>query len=81
MRIKIAIFALLVLTILINMFIFANSFDDVERSYEKSDVVTDVIESIVKDDAKEINLSYLVRKSAHLFEFAMLGIVLTSVCI
>ena len=77
MKIKIAIYILLALIILINIFIFANSFDTVEQSYEKSDAVTEVIESIVKDNNKEFNMSKVIRKSAHLFEFALMGLAVT----
>lgn len=75
MKTRILILLLLGVILLINAFIFANSFDTVEQSYEKSDVVTGVVETVVSDEKEEgLNLRRLVRKSAHLIEFAMLGV-------
>ncbi|MBO5870163.1 MAG: VanZ family protein [Clostridia bacterium] len=78
MKTKITILFLLFATVIINIFIFANSFDDVQESYEKSDVVTNVVESMVSEQNKvDWNLNKIIRKSAHLFEFALLGITVT----
>lgn len=77
MKTRILMICLLAVIIFINAFIFANSFDNVEQSYEKSDVVTDVVGTVVSDEKEAglgLSLSYLVRKFAHLIEFAMLGI-------
>ena len=78
MKTKIGILCLLVATAIISIFIFANSLDDVQESYEKSDVVTNAVQSIVNEqNESNWNLSKLIRKSAHLFEFALLGITVT----
>ncbi len=80
MKLKICIWVLFALVVLINAFIFANSLDTVEKSYKKSDAVTEVVQTIIKDDLNEqqSSLRKYTRKSAHLIEFAALGISVTS---
>ncbi len=78
MKIKISILCLLLLTVLITVLIFANSFEDVAKSHEKSNAVTDVVESVVNDQDETVTvLNSQIRKFAHIFEFALLGITVT----
>lgn len=70
----------LLMTVLLTIFIFANSGKDASSSAEDSERVTRVVEKVVKATGAEItpqkheDISYLVRKCAHFTEFAALGI-------
>lgn len=70
---------ILVLIILITLvicstaFIFANSFMDNESSHGTSGAITDIITST--DDAEERNnVEFIIRKLAHVIEYAVLGL-------
>ena len=79
MKSKIIILCLIVSVLIINTLIFLNSFDDVVASQEKSDAISGVVESVVSGKSdNEWQFDVFVRKFAHVFEFSLLGIVLTS---
>lgn len=70
---------LTVLLILTIAFIWNNSLDVGEVSIQKSDVIIDTIRPII-DPHENIpykTLNYMVRKAAHLSEFALLGFFIT----
>ncbi len=71
---KYLIFALLVL--LTTAFIFSNSLKNKEESKADSDVITEVVEDTAEKICPEntVDWNFVVRKSAHLFEFFILGI-------
>lgn len=67
---------LLVLTLLVTGFIFSNSMKSGEESMEASNLVMEWLRPLLSalsrgDDAK---LSFIVRKTAHVTEFCLLGI-------
>lgn len=70
------IFVFIAAIILVHGFIFYNSFQDGETSNEQSgkieEVVEPVIDAVVGED-HGWNVKWLVRKSAHIIEFATLG--------
>ena len=72
---KIIISAVLVL--MCTAFIFSNSIKDIETSRSDSDIIVNIVEEMVikVKNNNDFNLDYIVRKSAHFFEFGVLGIV------
>ncbi len=74
-RQRIILAVLAAVTVLITLFIWSNSLKDSKRSTSASDTVIDliqpVLDSICKDTKQQ---SFLVRKLAHVSEFAALGI-------
>ncbi len=56
---------------IITVFIFANSLSDYETSHSSSSNITEIISSTTSDNK---NIEFIVRKTAHLAEFALLGI-------
>lgn len=74
-RQRIILAVLAAVTILITLFIWSNSLKDSKRSTSASDTVIDLIQPVLDSickDAKQQN--FLVRKLAHVSEFAALGI-------
>ena len=73
-RLIILIFAFLVF--LTTAFIFSNSLKNSEESRQDSDVITEVLENVAEKIAPEntVDWNFVVRKSAHLTEFFILGI-------
>ena len=71
---KIIVFVIPVL--LIVAFIFSNSLKNSEESNKDSGVIVEVVEEIAEQIApnNQLNWNYIVRKSAHLFEFFVLGV-------
>ena len=74
---KIALLAALVL--LATAFIFSNSLKNSQESYADSDVILKIVEDVAEKIAPKncVDWSYIVRKSAHLFEFFVLGVFTT----
>lgn len=72
-RLIILIFAFLVF--LTTAFIFSNSLKNSEESRQDSDVITEVVENVAEKIAPEntVDWNFVVRKSAHLTEFFVLG--------
>ena len=64
---------LLALGVLVIAFIFFNSLQNAERSSSASDFVADVLSAIFGKEVK--NMTHLIRKLAHFFEYAVLGAV------
>ena len=71
---KIVLFAVLIL--LCTVFIFSNSLKNSEMSHADSNVIVEIVEEIADTIHPDntLNWNYIVRKSAHLFEFCVLGI-------
>ena len=71
---KIILIALLVLFCV--GFIFSNSLKNMEQSRADSNVIVEIVEEFVSkiDPNNRLDLNYIVRKGAHLFEFGVLGI-------
>ena len=65
----------LVLMLACTGFIFNNSLKDSEESYESSNKVVEIVEPIIGEVNSEKGLDFWVRKSAHVIEFALLGLV------
>ncbi len=64
----------LIVTILWGIFILSNSLQTADESSEKSEQVLEVIEETVQKVEPDFELSHrLVRKSAHFFEYFVLG--------
>ena len=57
------------------LFIWSNSFDGAAKSTEKSDRVIEKVEPIINPNQtmSHDSVSFIVRKSAHFLEFALLG--------
>ena len=76
-RINRKIIILIVVVILATAFIFSNSLKNSQESHKDSGIIVGLVESIV--DAiflnNDLDLNYIVRKGAHLFEFFVLGVV------
>jgi len=60
------------LIIAITMFIFNNSFDNYESSHNASDAISEII--LPDKYANSENVSLIIRKTAHLIEYSVLGI-------
>lgn len=73
MKNRFIILGLLLAVLVITALIFVNSLDTVDESNQKSDNVTDVVENVTGGENGESNLNVIVRKSAHVIEFALLG--------
>lgn len=71
---RIGVLALAVL--LCTAFIFSNSLKDSEASHRDSDVIVELAEDVADKVAPENELDwhFIVRKSAHLFEFFVFGL-------
>ena len=71
---KMIVFSMLMLLSVV--FIFSNSLKNSEESHEDSDVIVEVVEDVADKVVPEnqLNWSYIVRKSAHIFEFFVLGV-------
>ena len=72
---------LLVLTVFVMCFIFYNSFQNSEESNEASEVIEEIVEPIVEEIVGEdvVDVTYLVRKGAHITEFFVLGVLVCNV--
>ena len=71
---------LIALVIFSTAFIFMNSLMDYEHSHNSSGVITDIITST--DDIKERDhTDMVVRKLAHIIEYALLGACVSALCI
>ena len=70
---------LVVLILLCTAFIFSNSLKNGEESQADSDVIMEMVERIAEAIFPDNTLdwNYIVRKGAHLFEFCVLGILVT----
>ena len=69
------IVTLAVLVLISTAFIFSNSLKNKEESKEDSDVIVKVVEDVAEKiyPENQLDWNYIVRKSAHLFEFFVLG--------
>ena len=76
MKNRFIILGLILAVLLVTALIFINSLDTVDESNQKSDSVTDIVENVTGDDERQLDLKKVVRKSAHLIEFAVLGAVI-----
>lgn len=74
MAAKVKIGICVTLIILTTLFIFSNSLRNTEESFKVSTTVTQLINPGEPVSDSETDFSGLVRKSAHLVEFALLGI-------
>lgn len=72
-----------VLILLIIALVFSNSFKNEEASHGISNTVADMIEPILAQvmDTEGLDVNQLIRKAAHLSEFAVLGILVMSLLI
>ncbi len=70
---------LVVLILLCTAFIFSNSLKNGEESRADSDVIMEIVERIAEVifPNNTLDWNYIVRKGAHLFEFCVLGILVT----
>lgn len=75
MRHKKGILIFFILVLLLTAFIFSNSFKNVEESHEDSNSVLKVVLLFLGDivDLDYEDVSFFVRKAAHLVEFCCLG--------
>ena len=67
---------LVLLVVLATAFIFSNSLKNGEESVADSDAIIALIEPLIEKifgEEHQIDLNYIVRKSAHLAEFFLLG--------
>ena len=73
---KVLVTVLAVLIVLTMCFIFGNSLKGPEESKQQSDAVGDIIRPIIDPEEKlsEEEFSFLVRKSGHFVEYAILGV-------
>ena len=73
-RYKMIIFILVV--VFATAYIFSNSLKSKEESKADSDVIVEIVEEIAEKiyPGNQWDWNYIVRKSAHLFEFCVLGI-------
>ena len=77
------IYLFLVLTLLVSGFIFHNSLQSPDESNARSDKITGVAESIIDfilGADNEIDVNYIVRKTAHFLEFFVLGVCCAGLC-
>ena len=82
MRAKLGLILFGILLLLVIGFIFRQSLQGGEESRAKSDVIVEAVEPVVEPLLKpelsewkiHKSISFVVRKAAHLFEFAVLGI-------
>ena len=67
---------LMILVLLSTTFVFSNSLKSREKSKADSDVIVEVVENVSEKiyPDNQLNWHYIVRKSAHLFEFFVLGV-------
>ncbi len=67
---------LMILVLLSTAFVFSNSLKNREESKADSDVIVEVVENVSEKiyPDNQLNWHYIVRKSAHLFEFFVLGV-------
>ncbi|MBR3988866.1 MAG: VanZ family protein [Clostridia bacterium] len=74
---------LVVLLILVTFFIFKNSFENLATSHQYSENVMDVIapNRDATDYSGNSNMERLIRKSAHLVEYAVLGVVVMALAL
>ncbi|MDO4544265.1 MAG: VanZ family protein [Clostridia bacterium] len=72
-----------ILTALTIAYIFSNSYASSEQSNEQSDIVVEVVRPIIDPKATmpEETLDVVVRKAAHVIEFALLGTMLSLLCL
>jgi len=77
---QIAMWAMLCLTLLVVVFIFSNSAKDAPSSSQQSDKVVEIVRPpaevilpIIDVEPSVSNIVSIVRKSAHILEFALLG--------
>lgn len=66
----------IVSAVLVTLFIFGNSFKDAESSTESSKIFTNAISNTLSRADKTVDsftVTYFVRKTAHLMEFALQG--------
>ncbi len=63
---------LIIAILIVTSIIFFNSFEDIVESHHASDVVIDVI--IPEQNSENENLELIIRKMAHLIEYAALGV-------
>lgn len=75
---KIRPFVFTILSVLLIVFIFSNSLKNGEESNAQSAPIVEVVEEILdpEDKVPTKTFNFLVRKAAHLTEFAVLGLVL-----
>lgn len=73
---KIGVFALAVL--FCTAFIFSNSLKDSVESHNDSSVIVEIVKNLMDKIAphNELDWNFIVRKTAHLIEFFVLGVVL-----
>ncbi|MDO4564000.1 MAG: VanZ family protein [Clostridia bacterium] len=83
MKRTILIVILALLTALTIAYIFSNSFADSEQSNEQSDSVVEIVRPIIDPDASlpDEELDVIVRKTAHIVEFAVLGVMTALLCL
>ncbi len=75
---NISLFIFIFLTILITAFIFSNSLKNGEESNAQSEPIVEAVETVLdpKDEVPTQTFNYIVRKAAHIAEFAALGLTL-----
>ncbi len=75
-KVNIWLLVFLVLSLLITGYIFSNSFKDITHSEAESDVVVEKVKPVVDpdDSIDDEVFSKYVRKTAHVTEFALLGV-------
>jgi len=73
-----SIFIFISLTILVTAFIFSNSLKNGEESNTQSEPIVEAVEKVLdpKDEIPTKTFNYIVRKAAHIAEFAVLGMTL-----
>ena len=77
------IYLFLILTLFVSGFIFHNSLQSPDESNACSDQITGVVESIIDSifgADNEIDVNYIVRKTAHFLEFFVLGVCCAGLC-
>ena len=82
-KVNIWLLVFLVLSLLTTGYIFTNSFKDVTQSKSDSDVVVDKIKPVVDpdDSIDDETFDKYVRKTAHVTEFALLGVCIGGVMV
>lgn len=72
-------FGFVILCICITIFIFYNSLHDLYSSKEQSKVVSEAIQAIIDSNQtiSDESFHFIVRKAAHMIEFALLGVFCT----
>ena len=77
-KFSLRITVLVLLPLFCTGFIFSNSLKNVEQSRKDSSVIVEIVEDVankvIKQDAKKLNWDHIVRKSAHFIEFFVLGV-------